>query len=303
MLLASESEDFMDNKPKAILFMLICAFAFSGVGAMVKLAGDVPVFEKVFFRNLVSLFVAIQMIRANEASYWGKPVNRKALFARAFLGLVGVIMYFYAISNLILADSNMLNKLSPFFVTIFASWFLKEKLSPIQVPALIVVFIGAMMIIKPEFDLSVLPALAGFGSAITAGAAYTLVRYLKDKEDPATIVFLFSFVSVLGTIPLVMMDFVVPTGRQLFFLIGTGVLAAIGQFSLTYAYKLAPAAEISIYNYFSILFSAMLGFLLWGEVPDMMSVFGGVLVVLAALATFMYNSRRMPEESLAQADQ
>jgi len=292
----------MDNKPKAIVFMLICAFAFSGVGAMVKLAGDVPVFEKVFFRNLVSLFVAIHMIRSNKALYWGKPENRKVLFARAFLGLIGVIMYFYAISNLILADSNMLNKLSPFFVTLFASWFLKEKLSPIQIPALIVVFLGAMMIIKPEFNLSVLPALSGFGSAVTAGAAYTLVRYLKDREDPATIVFLFSFVSVLGTIPLVMMDFVVPTGTQLIFLIGTGVLAAIGQFALTYAYKLAPAAEISIYNYFSILFSAMLGFFLWGEVPDTLSIFGGILVVLAALATFMYNNRRVAAQAVANTE-
>lgn len=282
----------MDNKPKAIIFMLICAFAFSGVGAMVKLAGDVPVFEKVFFRNLVSLFVAIYMIRSNKASYWGKPENRKVLFARASLGLIGVILYFYAISNLFLADSNMLNKLSPFFVTIFAALFLKEKLSPVQIPALLIVFVGAMMIIKPEFDLSVLPALAGFGSAITAGAAYTIVRYLKDREEPATIVFLFSFVSVLGTIPLVMMEFVLPTGTQLVFLIGTGVFAAIGQFALTYAYKLAPAAEISIYNYFSILFSAMLGFVLWGEMPDAWSMLGGVLVVLAALATFWYSNKQ-----------
>ncbi len=282
----------MDNKPKAVVYMLVSALAFSVMGAMVKLAGDIPVFEKVFFRNLVSLFVALGMIRNSKASYWGKKENRKLLLARALLGLSGVMMYFYAISNLILADSSMLNKLSPFFVTLFACWFLKEKLSPIQIPALVVVFIGAMMVIKPQFDLSVLPALSGAASAMTAGAAYTMVRYLKDKEDPATIVFYFSFISVIGTIPLMLMDFQVPTGTQLVCLIGTGAFAAIGQFALTFAYKNAPAAEISIYNYFSILFSAAIGFFLWGEMPDRFSVFGGVLIVLAAVTTFWYNNRQ-----------
>jgi drug/metabolite transporter (DMT)-like permease len=286
----------MDNKPKAVLYMLVSACAFAVMGAMVKLSGNVPVFEKVFFRNLVSLILAVFMIKKSHTRFWGKPENRKLLMARASLGLVGVVMYFYAINNLFLADSSMLNKLSPFFVTLFACWFLKEKLSPIQIPALIVVFAGALLIIKPQFDLSILPAAAGALSAMTAGAAYTLVRYLKDREDPATIVFYFSFVSVVGMIPFVLMDFQVPTMTQLFFLVGTGVFAAIGQFSLTFAYKYAPAAEVSIYNYFSILFSAVIGFFIWGEVPDWMSMIGGVLIVFAAVSIFMYNNRkaRMP---------
>ncbi len=282
----------MDHKPRAVLYMLISAFAFAVMGAMVKLSGSIPVFEKVFFRNLISLIMAYAMIKNSQASFWGKRENRKFLLARATLGLIGVVLYFYAISNLILADSSMLNKLSPFFVTLFACWFLKEKLSPIQIPALIAVFVGALLVIKPQFDLSIVPALAGAASAMTAGASYTLVRFLKDRENPATIVFYFSFVSVMGMIPFVLTNFQVPTGMQLFFLIGTGVFAAIGQFALTYAYKYAPAAEISIYNYFSILFSTILGFLVWGEMPDWMSMVGGVLIVVAALVTYLYNNRR-----------
>ncbi|BES64083.1 DMT family transporter [Gottschalkiaceae bacterium SANA] len=283
----------MDNKPKAVLYMLISACAFAVMGAMVKLSGNVPVFEKVFFRNLVSLMMAYIMIKNSQSSFWGKRENRKLLLARASLGLLGVVLYFYAISNLILADSAMLNKLSPFFVTLFAALFLKEKLSAIQIPALIVVFFGAMLIIKPQFDLSILPAMAGAASAMTAGAAYTLVRYLKDREKPATIVFYFSFVSVVGMIPFVLLDFHMPTMTQLFFLIGTGVFAAVGQFALTFAYKYAPAAEISIYNYFSILFSAVIGYLIWGEVPDGLSLLGGALVVAAAGLTFWYSNRKV----------
>lgn len=285
----------MDHKPKAVLYMLVSALAFAVMGAMVKLSGNIPVFEKVFFRNLVSLILAYAMLRNNQAKMFGEKENRKLLMARALLGLVGVAMYFYAINNLILADSAMLNKLSPFFVTLFACWFLKEKLSPIQIPALIVVFIGALLIMKPQFDLSILPAAAGALSAMTAGAAYTIVRYLKNKEHPSTIVFVFSLVSVVGVIPLVLMNFQAPTGTQFFFLIGTGVFAAIGQFSLTYAYKYAPAAEVSIYNYFSILFSTIIGFFLWSEVPDWKSFLGGSLIVIAAVSTYMYNNRKTNE--------
>jgi drug/metabolite transporter (DMT)-like permease len=292
----------MDHKPKAVLYMLFSAFAFAVMGAMVKLSGSIPVFEKVFFRNLISLIVAYAMIKNSQASFWGKRENRKFLLARATLGLIGVVFYFYAISNLILADSSMLNKLSPFFVTLFACWFLKEKLSPIQIPALIVVFSGAMLIIKPQFDLSILPALAGAASAMTAGAAYTLVRYLKDRENPATIVFYFSFVSVVGMIPFVLMDFHIPTMMQFFFLIGTGVFAAIGQFALTFAYKYAPAAEISIYNYFSILFSAVIGYLIWGEVPDGLSMLGGALVVAAAGLTFWYSNRKVKTQAAVSVE-
>lgn len=287
----------MDHKSRAVLYMIISALAFAVMGAMVKLSGDIPVFEKVFFRNLVSLIFAYGMLRNNHAKVFGEKENRKLLMARALLGLVGVVMYFYAINNLILADSAMLNKLSPFFVTLFACWFLKEKLSPIQIPALIVVFIGALMVIKPQFDLSILPAAAGALSAMTAGAAYTIVRYLKNKEHPATIVFVFSFVSVVGMIPFVLLDFQVPSWTQLFFLIGTGGFAAIGQFSLTYAYKYAPASEVSIYNYFSILFSTAIGFFIWHEVPDWKSMIGGVLIVVAALGTYLYNNRRVQAQA------
>jgi drug/metabolite transporter (DMT)-like permease len=284
--------EYMDNKPKAVLFMIISAFAFAVMGAMVKLSGDIPVFEKVFFRNLVSLSIAFIILYRNKESYFGKRENQKYLLGRSLLGLSGVIFYFYAISKLLLADSAMLNKLSPFFVTLFACLFLKEKLSKIQIPALIVVFIGAILVIKPQFSLEVLPAFSGMLSAVCAGAAYTLVRYLKNKEHPSTIVFYFSLISVLGMIPFMIFNFKVPTSCQLVYLIGTGVFAAIGQFSLTYGYKFAPASEVSIYNYLSILFSGVIGFFLWNEIPDVLSIFGGVLIILAAVVTFVYNNKK-----------
>lgn len=285
----------MDNKPKAVLFMLISAIAFALMQTMVKLAGDIPTFEKVLFRNLVSLFVALSVIYRTKTPMFGKKENQKYLLGRSLLGLGGVVFYFYAINNLIMADAAMLNKLSPFFVTIFACIFLKEKLNKIQIPSLIIVFIGAMLIIKPEFSFEVLPAGAGLLSAICAGAAYTIVRSLKNKENPSTIVFYFSFVSVIVMIPLTIMNFKMPMGMQWVYLIGTGVFAAMGQYGLTFAYKYAPASEVSIYNYTTIIFAAIMGFLVWGELPDWLSLLGSILIIVTAVVAFIYQNKRIEE--------
>ncbi|WP_319200836.1 DMT family transporter [uncultured Ilyobacter sp.] len=278
----------MKDKTKAILFMIFSGFAFGLMGATVKLSGDIPVFEKVFFRNFVSLLVAFYMIKKSKVSIFGKIENQKFLMLRSIMGLLGVFANFYAINHLVLADSTMLNKLSPFFVTIFAFIFLKERLSKIQIPALIFAFSGALLIIKPQFSLEVLPALSGAFSGMCAGAAYTVIRYLKGKEEPATIIFYFSLVSVLGTIPFLLFNFQVPSQYQLIFLLGTGVFAALGQFMITLAYKYAPASEVSIYNYFSVISSGIIGFILWGELPDSKSISGAIIITLVAVISYVY---------------
>lgn len=281
----------MQNKTKGILCMLVSALAFTFMGVAVKLTGDIPVFEKVFFRNFVSFFVALYIIIQSKASLFGQKKNRSLLTLRSVMGLAGVMLNFYAIGKLPLADSSMLNKLSPFFVTLFAFVFLKEKLSKVQIPALIGAFVASLLVIKPEFSMTMLPGLAGFFSAISAGAAYTIIRHISKDEEPATIVFYFSFVSILGAFPLMMMNFVVPDLHELTWLLGTGVFASIGQFMVTMAYKYAPAAEVSVYNYSSIVFSIIVGFMIWGELPDAYSSLGGIIIIAIAVAIFKYNKK------------
>ena len=271
--------------------MLISGLAFAGMAANVKLAGDIPVFEKVFFRNLVSLLAAFVIIGNHRRKIFGKKGNGKFLLLRSLLGLTGVILYFYSIEHLNLADSSMLNKFSPFFVTLFAWLFLKEKLTPAKIISLIIAFAAALLIIKPRFDLSAIPAFAGFLSAIFAGAAYTTVRFLGNKEKPETIVFYFSLISVLGMLPLVLPVFRIPTSRQLFFLLGSGVFAAIGQFALTFAYRFAKASEIAIYNYSNIIFATIIGYILWKEVSDIYSIIGGIVLILTSIWIFFENNR------------
>lgn len=281
----------MKNKSKAVIYMIISALAFAFMSAMVKLSGELPVMEKVLFRNLVSLFVAFISLRKSNMPMFGKRENQKYLLARALLGFSGVILNFYAISKLSLADSSMLNKLSPFFITFFAIIFLKEKFTPIKGISMVVVFIGALLVIKPQWNLSVIPALAGFTSAALAGSAYTIVRFLKDRENPSTIVFYFSFISVVGTIPFVLMNYKPMNFIQFIYLISTGIFSAIAQFALTYSYKYAPASEVAVYNYTNIVFSIIIGFFIWGEIPDLLSILGGAIITIMAIVVYFYNKK------------
>lgn len=282
----------MSNKTKAVFCMLISALGFTFMSVTVKYVTGIPLFEKVFFRNLISLGVAFFMLKKSSAPMFGRRENQLALLARSSFGLAGVVLNFYAIANLTLADSSMLGKLSPIFVTIMACIFLKEKIDNKQILSIIVTFLGALLVIKPEFSLEMLPSLAGILSAASAGIAYTLLRYLKDKESPDTIIFYFSLISVVFTAPFALAEYVQPTFIQLGLLLATGVFASVGQFGITYAYKYAKATEVSIYNYSAIVFGIILGFIFFGEIPDTLSLLGGAIIIAVAFYIFKHNQKK-----------
>lgn len=281
----------MKEKNKAILLLITSALFFALMSTFVKLSGDIPSIEKSFFRNLVSCFVAFYILIKNKDSLFGKKQNRKYLIGRSLLGTIGIIANFYAIEHLILADANMLNQLSPFFVIIFSSFFLKEKITKSQLIILLVAFSGSLFIIRPSFSLEIIPALIGLLSAVCAGGAYTFVRFLGGKEKGPTIVFFFSLFSVLSTLPFVLFNFKPFTPIQLVYLLMAGVVASVAQFAITAAYKFAPARDISIYSYTQILFTTIIGFILFGQVPTKLSFIGYIIIITASIAMFIYNSK------------
>jgi drug/metabolite transporter (DMT)-like permease len=188
----------------------------------------------------------------------------------------------------------MLTKLSPFFVAIFALGFLGERPPRAVMVAMSVAFVGGLFIVKPRFDLSVLPALSGLCSSLFAGGAYTALRALRTREAAETIVFHFSLVTVVLLSPLLAIDPHLPRGGEWGELLGIGVFAAIGQIGLTLAYRYAPAAQVSIYSYTTILFSALLGFAVWAEVPDLPSLIGGVLIVAGGIGGYLADRSARP---------
>lgn len=280
------------NRLKGVFFIILSAFGFAVMSAFIKLSGDLPNIQKVFFRNLIAAIIALFLIIKHKGSFIGKKENRKTLIYRSLFGTIGVIFNYYAIDNLVLSDANMLNKISPFLVVIFCALILKEKINLKQISAIIVAFIGALFIIKPSFDIRVVPYMIGFLSAVFAALAYTYVRMLGNKEEYYTIVFFFSTFSLIAVLPAFILVYEPMNMSQLIYLVLAGIFASLGQFGITLAYKYAPAKEISIFDYSNIIFSAILSIFLFGVYPDKLSVVGYFIIFAAALYMFIYNKRQ-----------
>ena len=286
------SEITKSNRLKGIFFIILSAFGFAVMSAFIKLSGDLPNIQKVFFRNLVSAIIALFLIIKHKGSFTGKKENRKILIYRSLFGTIGIIFNYYAIDNLVLSDANMLNKISPFLVVVFCALILKEKINLKQILAIIVAFIGALFKVKPSFDIRVVPYIIGFLSAVFAALAYTCVRMLGNKEEYYTIVFFFSTFSLVTVLPMFIYVYEPMTTMQFVYLILAGIFASLGQFGVTLAYKYAPAKEISIFDYSNIIFSAILSIFLFGVYPDKLSVVGYFIIFAAAFYMFLYNKRQ-----------
>lgn len=286
------------DQMKGVLCILCSAFCFAIMSAMVRLAGDLPVFEKAFFRNFVAALAAGVIIWRQKVPLNIPQGSGRYVFLRCLFGTCGLLFNFYAIDRLNLADANMLNKLSPFFAIIFSYFLLKEKVRPVQALAVLGAFAGALLIIKPGGSLQSFPALIGFLGGMGAGAAYTCVRKATMEGAPgALIVLCFSVFSCVVTIPFIAADFVMPTPRQLLILLGCGLGGAGGQFAITAAYSFAPAREISVYDYSQVIFGAVLGFFLFGQMPDALSFLGYALIIAMAVMNFVYLRKQRTLES------
>ena len=284
----------ISQKSKGILYIMAAAFGFAMMSLFVKLAGDLPAFQKAFFRNFVALiFIFIMMLR-EKVSFIPPKEHIPDLLGRSFFGTMGLLCNFYALGRLNLSDANMLNKLSPFFAIIFSIFLLKERPKFAQIIGVAVAFVGSLFIIKPGFDNpQVLPAVAGLLGGMGAGIAYTFVRRLGQKqENSRRIVFFFSAFSCILCLPFLIFEYERMSGLQLIYLILAGTFACIGQLGITKAYICAPAREISVYDYTQVIFAAVLGFFVFEDIPDWLSVLGYILIIGAGVAMFFYNKKR-----------
>lgn len=284
----------LSSKTKGVIFIILSALSFTGMNTFVRLAGDLPTMQKVFFRNFVAMIFAFAaMVKAGD-SFKPKKGSLKYLLIRSAAGLAGVFGNFYALDKIELSNASMLNKMSPFFALVFSAIFVKEKVKPKQAVAIAVAFIGALFIIKPTFgNADLLASLAGFAGGMAAGGAYTCVRWLGIKgENGRLIVLFFSVFSCVLTVPYLIFDYHYMTAFQWFALLMAGVFAAGGQFSITAAYTHAPSREISVYDYSQIIFAAVVGFFVFGDIPDVWSFVGYFIIIAMAVWMFVYNNRQ-----------
>src|SRR5574344_2472162 len=302
-----------ENLKKGITYLVFSAFCFALMGMLAHMAGDIPFIQKTLFRNIIAFFIAlIALLRAERknrdvyiknANSLQQPYTSlfhlpkgsfKYLLIRAAAGSLGIFGNFYALDRLNIAAASILNKMSPFFALLFSFFIVGEKVDAIPLAAICGAFGGALLIIKPSFNLThVIPALAGFIGGAGAGLAYACVRKLHQyKVNGSLIIVFFSAFSSLLAVPFLIFNFTPLTVAQLLILLACGVAAAGGQFGITYAYFNAPASKISIFDYSQILFSSLMGYFAFGQIPDALSFTGYAIIISMAVIVFFYNRRK-----------
>ena len=283
----------LSERNKGIFFIILAAVFFSLMTVFVRLSGDLPSMQKAFFRNLVAAFVAFILLKkSGEKIVVGKS-NMRDLILRSSFGTGGIICNFLAIDHLTIADANLLNKLSPFFAILMSILILKEKAHRMEWISVCIAFSGALLVIKPGTSLANVYSLVGLFGGFCAGVAYTYVRKLGTNGVKGPVIVLcFSSFSTLVLLPPFILQYTPMSGAQILLLLGAGLSAAGGQLSITAAYKHAPAKEISVYDYTQVVFAALWGYILFAEIPDILSILGYIIILAASIVKFMYGRRK-----------
>lgn len=267
----------------AIGCLTISALLFSVMGICIRYASHtVDNYTIVFFRNVVGLILFLPFIFKQGMGF----VKTEKLWMhtwRSIVGLAAMYGFFYAIAHLKLSNAMVFTYSSPIFIPLIAWLFLKEKVTTAMLCAAGLGFIGVFCVAKPDQGLLNWISIVGISSSLLASMAFVTVRALTQTEPPERIVFYFCLIgSLLSVIPMfwVWRPYHL---HELFFLIAAGVLANISQIFMSHAYRLAPAGQIAPVNYIAIIFAGIWGFLLWNEVPDLYSVIGFGIILLAIL--------------------
>lgn len=288
-------EKMNKQKFKGIQYIVFAAFFFASMNMFVKLSGDLPVWQKCFFRNLVAGFIAIGMLLKKKEPISIPKGNRWPLLLRCVGGTLGILCNFYAIGQMNIADASMLNKLSPFFCIILSIFVLKERPNKKEVLAVILAFTGALFVVKPSFQMECIPAVFGVLGGLGAGLAYTCVRKMsKNGMKGDVIVFCFAVFSCVSVIPGMVFTYEPMTARQLIYLLLAGASAAGGQFAITAAYFHAPAKEISVFDYTQVIFAAILSFIAFRDLPDGWSFVGYTIIIGTAI--WKWKTDTLPEK-------
>jgi len=278
--------------------MLLSALISALNGAITKiLSDDLSALEIVFFRNIIGIILILWTLRIKPPMLSGGKIH--LLFLRGFLGFIAMILFFYTITTIPLGEAITLNKTSPLFVSILAYYLLHEHLSKSAIFALLIGFLGIILITKP-YGLHVsyehfLGVLGGFFAA----SAYATIKKIKDIYDSRVIVL--SFVLVGSIIPILLfliaphvevnnsldflfVEFIIPTTFSIWFLIlFMAFISTLSQWLLTKAYSASKASIIGVISYTNIPFAIGFGYMLGDAFPDLLTFCGIGLIILGGI--------------------
>ncbi|PSV49878.1 EamA family transporter [Photobacterium indicum] len=286
--------------------MLMSAFAFALMSSCVKLVSTygIPVFEIVAARAVVSLIISYADIKRKRISVWGN--NKKLLIARGVAGSLALICVYFAVATLPLAEATILQYLHPVFTALLALVFLRERIQLSTIICIVFCIVGLLVMVSPglTFDstaalpwLSVTAALLGaLGSAI----AYVIVKRLSSSEDSSVIIFYFPLIALPLSVLFLGNDFVMPDTEALLLLLFVGISTQVGQIGLTKAMQTEVASKATAYSYVQVVFSIILGWLFFSELPSIWTWAGGTLIIIGAFIN-VFGSLKFKKLKTSQA--
>lgn len=268
---------------KGLALLSLSALLFASMGVLIRFASHtVDNATVVFMRNLTGTLLLLPY-----ALYQGKGffITDKIWMHlwRALVGLAAMYGFFYAIAHLPLSNAMVFTYSSPVFIPLVAWLFLKERISRLMLLAALVGLVGVFLVAKPSDAMFNWLSLVGLSSSLLASMAFVTVRALTKTEPATRIVFYFCLIStVISAIPM-FWHWRVLNSQELFYLVGAGTLATLSQVCLSKAYGYAPAGKIGPANYLAIIFAGIWAWILWGEIPDHLSIAGMILIFIALL--------------------
>jgi len=279
----------MPTDTRSLWYMLLASFFFALMALCVKLLARIPVFEVIFVRALISAALCLWGLRRARVSPLGK--QRLMLFFRGLAGALSLTQGFYLVQTIPLAAASTLTHLAPIFTTLIGVWFVKEKVTPLQIACFVLSFAGVVLIQGFDYRISFGDLLLGIGASLMTGLAYNSVRKLGGTEHPLVIMFWFPLVCLPLTGLWTLFNWVQPQGLEWLWLLLMGLMTQLGQYYMTVSYQLGRIARVAIVNYTEVLFALALGFILFAEHFNLLTYAGMALVMVGVVLSMALGPR------------
>jgi len=259
----------------------VTGLCFVAVTAIVKhVGGAVPAAEAAFLRYALGLVFVIPMIRP----ILNAQLTRQdlALFSlRGATQTIGVILWFYSMTQISIAEVTAMNYLSPVYVTIGAALVLGERFAARRFLAVMAALIGALIILRPGFREISSGHFAMLLTAILFAFGYLIAKRMADIVSPGVVVGMLSITVTIGLAPFAWAVWVTPTLAQLFWLFLVAVFATAGHFSMTLAFRAAPVSVTQPVTFLQLVWATLLGAVFFNEPADSWVMFGGGIIIAA----------------------
>ncbi|MFC2968794.1 DMT family transporter [Acidimangrovimonas pyrenivorans] len=270
------------NRPLAgVAWMLAAGLCFVGVNGIVKYVGHgIPAAEAAFLRYALGLVFLLPMLRP----LMNAQLSRRALALFSLRGLVhalGVILWFYAMARIPIAEVTAMNYLSPVYVTIGAALFLGEKLAARRIGAVIAALLGVLVILRPGIQQISHGQMAMLAVAVFFAASYLIAKRMSDEVSPPVVVAMLSITVTIGLAPFAIAVWEPPSLSEMGWLLLVAGFATAGHLAMTQAFRMAPVTVTQPVTFLQLIWATLLGVFLFNEPADAYVMLGGGIIIAA----------------------